>query len=76
MKIESKIDIQKEPYRFETIVIFEINRGSTIDIYELNTSGNIIQVDRNFPLNTHGLLITNFFEIILKKHEDYENREK
>ena len=74
LNIESKIDIQKEPYRFETTVIFEINRGSIIDIYELTTSGNIIHVDRNFPNNTHGLLITNFFENKLKKLEDYENR--
>ncbi|GMN11581.1 hypothetical protein MTsPCn9_25410 [Croceitalea sp. MTPC9] len=76
LKIESKIDIQQEPYQFETTVIFEINRGSIIDIYELTTSGNIIHVDRNFPNNTHGLLITNFFENKLKKLEDYENREE
>ena len=76
LNIESKIDIQKEPYRFETTVIFEINRGSIIDIYELTTSGNIIHVDRNFPNNTHGLLITNFFENKLKKLEDYENRKE
>ncbi|WP_422860645.1 conjugal transfer protein TraK [Flagellimonas sp. S174] len=73
LKIESKIDIQQEPYRFETTVIFEINRGSIIDTYELSTSGNLIHVERNFPNNTHGLLITNFFENKLKKLEDYEN---
>lgn len=73
LKVESKIDIQQEPYRFETTIIFEINRGSIIDSYELTTSGNIIHVDRNFPKNTHGLLITNFFENKLKKIEDYEN---
>lgn len=72
LKIESKIDIQQEPYRFETTIIFEINRGSIIDTYELTTSGNIIHVDRNFPNNTHGLLITNFFENKLKKLENYE----
>ena len=76
LKIESKIDIQQEPYRFETTVIFEINRGSIIDVYELTTSGNIIHVDRKFPNNTHGLLITNFFENKLKKLEDYENRKE
>ena len=76
LNIESKIDIQKEPYRFETTVIFEINRGSIIDIYELTTSGNIIHVDRNFPNNTHGFLITNFFENKLKKLENYEDREE
>ncbi len=67
LKIDSKIDIQQEPYRFETKVLFEINRGTTIDTYELKTTGNLIHVDRNFPKNTHGLLITNFFENTLKK---------
>jgi len=71
LKIESKIDIQKEPYRFETVTVFEINRGSIIDTYELTTSGNLIHVGRNFPKNTHGLLITNFFENKLKKLENY-----
>ncbi len=72
LKIESKIDIKQEPYRFETTIIFEINRGSILDTYELTTSGNIIHVDRNFPNNTHGLLITNFFENKLKKLKNYE----
>lgn len=72
VSIDSKIDIQKEPYRFETKTVFEINRGSVIDRYELTTTGNLIHVDRNFPKNTHGLLITNFFENTLKKI-DYEN---
>lgn len=73
LKIESKIDIQQEPYRFETSTIFEINRGSIVDTYELTTTGNLIHVDRNFPKNTHGLLMTNFFENKLKKIENYEN---
>ena len=68
----SKIDIQSNPYRFETKTVFEINRGSVVDTYELTTTGNLINVDRNFPKNTHGLLITNFFENTLKKI-DYEN---
>lgn len=67
ISIDSKIDIQKEPYRFETKTMFEINRGSIVDTYELTTTGNIIHVGRNFPKNTHGLLITNFFENTLKK---------
>ena len=70
LKIESKIYIQQEPYHFETVTVFEINRGSIIDTYELTTSGNIIHVDRNFPKNTHGLLITNFFENTLRKLEN------
>ncbi len=72
ISIDSNIDIQEEPYKFETKTVFEINRGSIIDIYELTTTGNLIHVDRNFPKNTHGLLITNFFENTLKKI-DYEN---
>ena len=76
LSIESKINIQKEPYSFETTTVFEINRGSITDTYELTTTGNIIQVDRNFPNNTHGLLITNFFENTLRKIEDYENRKE
>lgn len=72
ISIDSKIDIQKEPYKFETKTVFEINRGSIIDTYELITMGSLIHVDRNFPKNTHGLLITNFFENTLKKI-DYES---
>ena len=73
--IASKIDIQQEPYAFETTTLFEINRGSVTDTYQLITTGNLIHVDRNFPNNTHGLLITNFFENTLKRME-HENREK
>ena len=67
LSIESKIDIQTKPYRFETTTLFEINRGSVTDTYNLKTSGNLIHVDRHFPKNTHGLLITNFFENSLRK---------
>ena len=76
LNIESKVDIQNEPYKFETKTIFEINRGTITDTYELTTTGNLIHVDRNFPNNTHGLLITNFFESTLRKLENYESRKK
>ncbi|PQV48830.1 hypothetical protein CLV33_10435 [Jejuia pallidilutea] len=72
LDIESKVAIEKVPYRFETKTVFEINRGTITDTYELITTGNMVHVDRNFPNNTHGLLITNFFENTLKKI-DYEN---
>tara|TARA_R110002073_G_scaffold81738_3_gene195799 strand:+ start:50 stop:673 length:624 start_codon:yes stop_codon:yes gene_type:complete len=72
LSIESKINIQAEPYRFETKTVFEINRGSIVDSYELITTGQLIHVDRNFPNNTHGLLITNFFENTLRKLDNYE----
>lgn len=67
LSIESKVDVQQEPYTFRTRTVFEINRGKIVDTYELISSGNLLDVDRNFPNNTHGLLITNYFENSLKK---------
>jgi len=67
LSIESEVDLEVEPYQFRTTTIFEINRGSIVDTYELISTGNLIKVDRNFPNNTHGLLITNYFENTLKK---------
>ncbi|WP_373056365.1 conjugal transfer protein TraK [Zunongwangia sp. H14] len=65
--IESELDLSSEPYQFRTRTIFEINRGTITDTYELVSTGNLLVVDRNFPNNTHGLLITNYFENSLKK---------
>ena len=70
LQIESKIEISQEPYTFRTTTLFQINRGQVTDTYELVTSGNLIHVDRNFPKNTHGLLITDYFENSLKKVQD------
>lgn len=72
LSTHSKVAIQHEPYVFETTTVFEVNRGTIIDTYELKTTGSLIHVDRNFPKNTHGLLITNFFENSLRK-VDKEN---
>ena len=76
LSIESEVDVQQEPYNFRTRTIFQINRGTVTDTYELITTGKLIHVDRNFPKNTHGLLITDFFENSLQKLEDYENWKK
>ncbi|HPF11167.1 MAG TPA: conjugal transfer protein TraK [Flavobacteriaceae bacterium] len=73
LSIESEVDVQQEPYSFRTRTVFQINRGTVTDTYELITTGKLIHVDRNFPKNTHGLLITDFFENSLQKLEDYEN---
>ncbi|MBZ9632203.1 conjugal transfer protein TraK [Salegentibacter sp. LM13S] len=70
ISIESEVNIEMEPYTFKTRTVFEINRGKIVDRYELISSGNLINVDRNFPNNTHGLLITNYFENTLKKLND------
>jgi hypothetical protein len=75
-RIDSSIDIQEEPYRFETRIVISINRGKVTDAYELITSGRLIRVDRNFPHNPHGLLITDFFENSLQKIEAYETTEE
>ncbi|WP_136468002.1 conjugal transfer protein TraK [Flagellimonas onchidii] len=71
--IDSQIDLTAEPYPFKTVTVFQINRGSIIDTYELVTTGKLIHLEkRNFPKNTNALLITDYFENSLKKI-DYEN---
>lgn len=70
ISIDSQIEEQNGAYVFRTVTVFEINRGSIIDTYELVSTGNLIMVDRNFPNNPHGLLITNYFENTLKKLND------
>ena len=70
--IESGLNLEKEPYTFRTKVVFEINRGTVTDTYVLITTGKLIHVERNFPHNPHGLLITDFFEDSLQKLSDEE----
>ena len=68
----SRVDLTKgEPYPFEVISEVKLNRGGGVmDRYTLRTTGHLIHVDRNYPWNTHGLLITDFFESDLKKIEE------
>ena len=70
LTIDSEVTTNDHIHSFKTTIQFEINRGMVIDRYELVTTGNIIKVDRNFPNNTHGLLITNYFENSLRKLSD------
>lgn len=65
--VNTELTLGESGNTFKTETLFEINRGAVVDRYQLITSGELIQVDRNFPHNTHGLLITNFFENSLKK---------
>ena len=67
ISINTELTLSNNTIAFRTETLFEINRGSVTDRYQLITTGNLIRVDRNFPNNTHGLLITNFFENSLKK---------
>ncbi|MFD2101430.1 conjugal transfer protein TraK [Flagellimonas iocasae] len=71
-RIDSQIDMDQEPYPFQTRTIIQINRGTVTDTYELTTTGKLITVARHFPHNPHGLLITDFFENSLRKIESYE----
>ncbi|QDO95271.1 conjugal transfer protein TraK [Formosa sediminum] len=75
LSIQSDITETNDTYGFTTTTIFEINRGSIIDTYQLVSTGNLMVVNRNFPNNPHGLLITDYFENTLKKLND-ENRKK
>ncbi|MFS4467521.1 conjugal transfer protein TraK [Maribacter sp. 2210JD10-5] len=70
LSVESEIDLSEEPFPFQSKTIFEINRGATTDKYELITTGDLIFGNRHFPNNTHGLLITNYYEKTLKKIND------
>jgi len=75
LRIDSQIEEQNGTYSFKTVTVFEINRGSIIDRYQLVSTGNLIIVDRNFPNNPHGLLITDYFEKSLKKlNDENDNR--
>lgn len=70
VSVDSELTIQEGMCSFKTVVVFEIDRGTVTDMYELKTSGNLIRVDRNFPNNAHGLLISNYFENSLRKVDD------
>ncbi len=67
VSVDTGLTFGKSGMSFTTETVFEINRGSVVDRYRLITTGNLMTVDRNFPNNTHGLLITDFFESSLKK---------
>ncbi|SNY99538.1 conjugal transfer protein TraK [Flagellimonas pacifica] len=70
--IEIQLNLSDEPYGFQVETLFEIDRGSVTDGYQLITTGKLIHVDRHFPNNTHGLLITDFFEKSLRKLENQD----
>lgn len=68
--VETELDLTNNPYSFRSVIRFQVIRGNTTDHYQLVTTGNLIQVERQFPRNPHGLLITNYFENSLKKLKD------
>ena len=76
IRIDTELDWDGSSFAFRTQLHIRINRGTVTDTYELVTSGHLIQVERNFPHNPHGLLITDFFENSLRKLETHENTEE
>ena len=70
LSVETDLFGEAGAFSFRSRVIFEIDRGSVTDTYELQTSGQLHMVDRHFPNNPHGLLITAYFENQLKKVND------
>ena len=74
--IDSKMVMGEDYLEFRTRTQLQILRGSVTDTYELVTSGHLILVERNFPHNPHGLLITDFFENSLRNIEIHESTEK
>lgn len=63
------IEIQgtKEPYLFRVKSTITIKQGKEEIKYSLETTGTIVNVNRNYPLNPHGFLITSLVEGNLNK---------
>jgi hypothetical protein len=63
--LPENIEIQgnKEPYSFRVKAILSITQDEQTVRYSFETTGLIIFVSRNYPLNPHGLLITRFAEL-------------
>jgi|GEM_PF-146233 len=70
ISVDSKIEVSDKSIPFTSKTQFEVKRGTVTDQYELITTGVLLPVERHFPNNPHGLLITEFFEKSLKKLED------
>ena len=63
--LPENIEIQgnNEPYSFRVKAILSITQEDQTIRYSFETTGLIIFVSRNYPLNPHGLLITRFAEL-------------
>lgn len=58
-----EIEGNNEPYSFRVKANLSITHDEQTVHYSFETTGLIIFVSRNYPLNPHGLLITRFAEI-------------
>ena len=57
-----EIEGNSEPYSFRVRAVLSITQDDQTIRYSFETTGLIIFVSRNYPLNPHGLLITRFAE--------------
>ena len=57
-----EIESNSEPYSFRVKAVLSITQDDQTIRYSFETTGLIIFVSRNYPLNPHGLLITRFAE--------------
>jgi hypothetical protein len=57
------VEGNKEPYSFRVKALLSITQDEQTVRYSFETTGLIIFVNRNYPLNPHGLLITRFAEL-------------
>lgn len=69
-RVRTQLNLSSVPYSFTSTIEFKVIRGAITDRYQMVTSGNLLKVDRHFPRNPHGLLITNYYENSLIKLED------
>lgn len=76
--VEDNISVigNKEPFSFKANAIIEVNRGMVSDFYNMSISGNIILVERNWPLNPHGMIIYNYKESELNKIKTENNESR
>lgn len=56
------IEGEKLPFLFRASSIVHVKQLGQVKSYQLETSGVITKVHRNYPLNPHGLLITEYQE--------------
>lgn len=58
------VEGDREPYRFRVKATLIIEQGGNKNYYHFETTGSILLVGRNYPLNPHGCLISNFNEAV------------
>ena len=60
---EIEVTGDSEPFSFRVVATLSIFQDEQVTRYRFETVGNLIYVSPNYPLNPHGLLITNFSEV-------------